>query len=72
MPESETAPVQHSGTLGLTLGEVYDAYMGDPTRDWSPTRSGFADSDPDTDEYACAYDGPETHEGGPNDAQFPT
>ena len=22
---------------GITLGEVYDAYMADPTRDWSPT-----------------------------------
>ena len=24
-------------TAGATLGEVYDAYMNDPTRDWSPT-----------------------------------
>ncbi len=23
--------------IGATLGEVYDAYMNDPTRDWSPT-----------------------------------
>ncbi|WP_368933737.1 DUF6538 domain-containing protein, partial [Brevundimonas naejangsanensis] len=22
---------------GITLGDLYDAYMDDPTRDWSPT-----------------------------------
>ena len=36
-PESKSVPVQDGSTLGLTLAEVYDAYMSDPTRDWSPT-----------------------------------
>ena len=35
-PESKSVPVQDGSTLGLTLAEVYDAYMSDPTRDWSP------------------------------------
>jgi len=35
-PKLKSVPVLDSGTLGLTLAEVYDAYMSDPTRDWSP------------------------------------
>jgi integrase len=36
---SEAIPPDNKedAVAGLTLGEVYDAYMGDPTRDWSPT-----------------------------------
>jgi integrase len=30
-------PTPARGASGPTLGELYDAYMRDPTRDWSPT-----------------------------------
>ena len=35
-PESKSDSIQNCDTLGMTLAEVYDAYMSDPTRDWSP------------------------------------
>lgn len=31
--ETQSIPIEDSGTLGLTLGEICDAYMSDPTRD---------------------------------------
>ena len=31
------APVADEGLPSTTLGDLYDAYMNDPTRDWSPT-----------------------------------
>jgi integrase len=36
---NEAAPsdIKEEAIAGPTLGELYDAYMGDPTRDWSPT-----------------------------------
>jgi integrase len=34
-PDAEETPTKT--VIGATLGEVYDAYMNDPTRDWSPT-----------------------------------
>nr|WP_315052573.1 DUF6538 domain-containing protein [uncultured Brevundimonas sp.] len=37
--EIVSAPVfvEAEATTGITLGDLYDAYMNDPTRDWSPT-----------------------------------
>jgi integrase len=32
-----TTSVEVEAAPGIRLGELYDAYMGDPTRDWSPT-----------------------------------
>jgi integrase len=32
-----TSAGESCGASGLTLRELYDAYMSDPTRDWSPT-----------------------------------
>ena len=40
VPKPVAAPVE-AATEGATLGQVYDAYMADPTRDWSP-RTRFA------------------------------
>jgi integrase len=34
-PDTQKSPTET--VTGPTLGEVYDAYMNDPTRDWSPT-----------------------------------
>jgi len=37
-PHDLDTQTPHAPTVtGATLGEVYDAYMNDPTRDWSPT-----------------------------------
>jgi len=35
--EPAFADIAAEVTSGVTLGELYDAYMADPTRDWSPT-----------------------------------
>ena len=38
VPAASAAVVVESGTVpSATLGALYDAYMNDPTRDWSPT-----------------------------------
>ncbi|WP_415289117.1 DUF6538 domain-containing protein [Brevundimonas sp. S1H14] len=34
---SPPAIVETEASTGITLGDLYDAYMDDPTRDWSPT-----------------------------------
>ncbi|MFS0710800.1 DUF6538 domain-containing protein [Brevundimonas sp. 2P06AA] len=34
---STPAIVETEASTGITLGDLYDAYMDDPTRDWSPT-----------------------------------
>ncbi|MBP7701448.1 MAG: tyrosine-type recombinase/integrase [Phenylobacterium sp.] len=35
--EPASAAVEAEAASGVTLGELYDTYMADPTRDWSPT-----------------------------------
>ena len=34
---STPAIIETEASTGITLGDLYDAYMDDPTRDWSPT-----------------------------------
>ncbi|EKY29642.1 hypothetical protein HMPREF0185_01117, partial [Brevundimonas diminuta 470-4] len=36
-PMALTSVAEPEGSNGITLGDLYDAYMDDPTRDWSPT-----------------------------------
>jgi hypothetical protein len=35
--EPASTDIEAEVASGPTLGELYDAYMADPTRDWSPT-----------------------------------
>lgn len=36
-PTALASVVEPEVSTGITLGDLYDAYMDDPTRDWSPT-----------------------------------
>ncbi|WP_333612148.1 site-specific integrase [Brevundimonas bullata] len=37
MPTAAASVAEPEEPNGITLGDLYDAYMDDPTRDWSPT-----------------------------------